>query len=201
LRDEAELAAAAVVGGDVTAGDSLTVSVTALGDLAGRDPVLRSGARPGDVVVVVGRLGRAAAGLDLLRAGRIDEPLADAHRHPLIDYAAGLRLAAVATGMIDVSDGLAADLGHIAAASGVRIELVAADLPIDEQVAAAAASLGVDRFEWVAGGGDDHCFAATVPPDAAVDYDVIGAVVEGSPGVVFTDRSGPKALGHEHFRS
>lgn len=205
LRDEAQLVDASVVGGDVTAGDVLTLSVTALGDLGGRRPVLRSGARPGDAVVLLGIPGRAAAGLDLLRAGRLDEPLADALRRPTIDYSAGLALAAVAASMIDVSDGLAADLGHIADSSGVRIELTAALLPVDPDLAAAADSLDVDPFEWLAGGGDDHCFAATVAADTVGDWPVIGSVQALSdgepPAVVFLDRAAPKSLGHQHFRS
>jgi thiamine-monophosphate kinase len=205
LRDEALRVDASVAGGDVTAGDTLTLAVTALGDLGGRVPVLRSGAIPGDVVVLVGRTGRAAAGLELLRAGHLDDPLADAHRRPIVDYAAGLALAEVATSMIDVSDGLTADLGHVAAGSEVRIELSADALPIDADVAAAAGLLGLDPFDWVAGGGDDHCFAATVPPDAAEGYLAIGMVFalldDDQPAVVFIDRSGPKSLGHEHFRS
>jgi thiamine-monophosphate kinase len=91
-------------------------------------------------VVVAGRLGTAAAGLALLLAGRGTDPLADAHRRPQVDYAAGLALASEhgARAMIDVSDGLIADLGNIAEASGVRIELTAAELPVPTGVAEAA---------------------------------------------------------------
>ena len=146
-----------VVGGDLVAADELTISVTALGDLAGRDPVTRSGAQPGDVVVVAGRLGFAAAGLALLHDGRGDDPLADAHRCPDIAYAAALRLAAAgATAMVDVSDGLVADVGHIARMSGVRIELASDDLPLAPELVDAGLSLGADPLAWVAAGGDDH---------------------------------------------
>jgi thiamine-monophosphate kinase len=204
LRDEAALIGASIVGGDVSAAESIVVAVTALGDLEGRPAVTRAGARPGDAVLLAGRPGRAAAGLDLLRSGRLDHPLTAAHRQPTIDYGAGLALAAGATAMIDVSDGLLADLGHIATASQVRIELTAADLPIDPALDAAAVELSRDGFAWVVAGGDDHCFAATVPSDGTALAPRIGRVVAVPPGEapgVVVDRPLPKLAGHEHFRS
>jgi thiamine-monophosphate kinase len=204
LRDESALIGASIVGGDVSASERIVVAVTALGDLEGRQPVTRSGAVPGDIVRLSGWPGRAAAGLDLLRAGRLEEALVDAHRRPTIDYGAGLALAAEATAMIDVSDGLLADLGHIAAASGVRIEIIADDLPIDPALEAVATELGVDAFEWVVAGGDDHCFAATTPEGGKTFAPQIGRVVAVPPGEeprVVVDRPVPKLAGHDHFRS
>lgn len=206
LRDECAEVGAVVAGGDIVRSDTLTVAVTALGDLAGRAPLTRAGARPGDHVVLAGRPGRAAAGLALLSAGHPDEPIVAAHRRPEPPYDDALALATDfgATAMIDVSDGLLADLGHIATASGVRIELVAARLPIDPEVAAAAALLGVDPVQWAATGGDDHCIAATVPASAVPELAVIGEVVALSageaPAVRFVDRATPAVGGHEHFR-
>lgn len=217
LRDECQLLDASVVGGDVVASSTLCVAVTALGDLQGRPPLTRSGAQPGDIVVVVGRLGYAAAGLAMLRAGRPAHPLADAHRRPTLAYALALALAdSGATSMIDVSDGLVADLGHVARASDVRIELVARDLPLPVELSDAAAELDVDPLSWVAGGGDDHAFVATLPAefaslpggadsDGVAHHHLIGRVLatrEGMPaGVSFIDRTPPGAAGHEHFRS
>jgi thiamine-monophosphate kinase len=205
LRDEAALVDASVVGGDVSSADTVMLAVTALGDLAGRAPVTRSGARPGDRVVLTGEPGRAAAGLALLRVGRAADPLAAAHRRPEVAYRAGLHLAQVgATAMIDVSDGLLADIGHLADASGVRIELISSELPVGANLLAAAEQLGVDPWEWVLGGGDDHCFVATLPASASVDLPVIGQVVaagSGYPPGVSIDREPPKVAGHEHFRS
>ena len=215
LRDEAALLVTSVVGGDLVRADVVMISVTALGDLDGRDPVTRGGALPGDVVVVAGRLGYAAAGLALLRADRSDHPLADAHRRPDVAYAAGLRLGAVgATAMIDVSDGLVADLGHVAKRSRVRIELASDDLPLPAELVEAGLELGVDPLSWVAGGGDDHAFAATLPSDAAlravalladlprpVPFAQLGRVVEGPGDVVFIDRAPPDIAGHDHFAS
>jgi len=112
LRDECALVGATVAGGDIVRSDTLTIAVTALGDLEGRPPVTRAGARPGDLVMLIGWPGRAAAGLALLTAGDSGDPLADAHRRPRPDYAAALALAGAGavTSMIDVSDGLLADL-------------------------------------------------------------------------------------------
>jgi thiamine-monophosphate kinase len=166
------------------------------------------------VVVVVGRLGFAAAGLALLTAGEHDAPLAAAHRRPLVPYVAARELAAAgATAMIDVSDGLVADLGHVAERSGVGIEIAAADLPVAPEVADAARSLGADPLTWVAGGGDDHAIAATLPgavveraaaalgvgPEPRVLHR-IGRVVAGQ-GVRFVDQVPPGMHGHEHFRA
>jgi thiamine-monophosphate kinase len=167
LRDEALLVGAAVVGGDVVRSDTLVISVTALGDLEGRDPVTRSGARAGDVVVLAGRLGRSAAGLGLLEAGAREGELVDAHRRPEPPYEMGPALAAAgATSMCDVSDGLVADLGHVAVASGVLIDLDPAD-------------------ELFLTGGEDHALVATMPADADVPdgVRVIGRVLAGGPGV------------------
>ncbi|MGH3290305.1 MAG: thiamine-phosphate kinase, partial [Trebonia sp.] len=185
LAFEATRAGAGVVGGDTARADAVTLSVTALGDLEGRRPVLRSGARPGDVIAVAGPLGHAAAGLALLIAGVAKAPeapsapdtpdtpsppeafsspeapsppeafsspgtplspeassspgapcsaevlsaLVAAQLRPAPPYDAGPEAARLgATAMIDVSDGLLADLGHVAAASGVHINVHAASL-------------------------------------------------------------------------
>jgi thiamine-monophosphate kinase len=197
LAFEAGSCGAAVVGGDVVAAPSLMLAVTALGDLEGRAPVTRAGARPGDVLVVAGTLGAAAAGLAALRAGRIDLAAVVAHRVPVPPYGAGPALAAAgATAMIDVSDGLSGDLGHVARASGVRLVVDVAALPVDPMVAEAAAALGVDPLEWVLGGGEDHALVAALPA-APPGYPVVGRVVEGS-GVewVGADRA---PASYDHF--
>ena len=216
LQDECALMDAGLAGGDVVRSVTLTISVTAVGDLQDRAPVTRADACAGQVVVVAGRLGYAAAGLELLRAGRREPAvLVDAHRQPTVPYAAGLRLvAAGATAMIDVSDGLVADLGHIATESGVRIELASDDLPLPPELVEAALALGVDPRNWVAAGGEDHAFAATMSDDAAlravamladldgpVPFTQVGRVVAGDPGVVFVDEQPPNIAGHDHFSS
>jgi thiamine-monophosphate kinase len=149
---EAGRAGAHVVGGDLSGADEIVVSVTALGTLAGAAPVTRGGARPSDVVAVTGRLGHAAAGLALLGAG-LAEPagLIAAQRRPAPPYEAGPEAAALgATAMIDTSDGLVQDLGHVAAASGVAIDLDTARLRPGPELAAAARAL--ERAASSAGG-------------------------------------------------
>ncbi|HEV2891332.1 MAG TPA: thiamine-phosphate kinase [Frankiaceae bacterium] len=197
LADEAAACGASVVGGDVVAAPAVVVSVTALGSLDGRAPVLRSGARVGDVVVVAGALGGAAAGLAALTAGRDDLAAVAAHRVPSPPYADGVALAeAGATSMIDVSDGLSGDLRHVAVASGVGFSIDVSALPVHASVGEAAAALGIDEQEWVLGGGDDHALVATLPaPDPR--WPVVGRVVEGDAVEWVGARVAPRAW--EHF--
>ncbi|MET0915036.1 MAG: thiamine-phosphate kinase, partial [Jiangellaceae bacterium] len=124
LREECEPLGVSVVGGDVVRSDVVVVAMTALGDLQGRAPVTRAGARPGDVVAVCGRLGWAEAGFRVLSRGfRSPRVLVEAHRRPAVPYRAGPQAAELgATAMCDVSDGLLADLGHVAQASGVAVD-------------------------------------------------------------------------------
>ncbi len=156
-----------LAGGDVSSAEKITLAITALGDLAGREPVTRAGARPGDQLALAGRTGHSAAGLALLEAG-LTEPAAliASHRRPKPPYPAGPQAAALgATSMIDVSDGLLADVGHVARASGVTIDVQTERLE-DSRLAAAAAALGgADWLRWVLTGGEDHALAATFPAD------------------------------------
>jgi len=213
IASECAAVGAAVAGGDTSSSETVLLAITALGDLGGRAPVTRGGARSGDVVAVAGTLGSAAAGLDLLMAGAAGDPpaLADligAHRRPSPPYAAGPQAAALgATAMIDVSDGLIADLGHVALASGVRVDLqarlVAAE-PIARISALreAANVLGKqDWVDWVLTGGDDHALVATFPADVAlpVGWTTVGTVVQGH-GVAVDGSIWSARGGWEHFR-
>jgi len=209
LHAECAAAGAAVVGGDVVSSDTLTIAVTALGDLQGVSPVRRDGARPGDLVAVVGDLGLSAAGLALLRAGLATGPAAclAAHRRPAPPYAAGPAAAALgATAMIDVSDGLVQDLGHIAAASGVRVDLRSAALrphpALVEAVEALARAGASPRspLDHMLAGGEDHALVAAFPAGTALppEWTVIGTVAEGN-GVT-VDGTAPELPGWDHFR-
>jgi thiamine-monophosphate kinase len=204
LAAECEKVGAAVVGGDLSASPVITVAVTALGDLGGRAPVLRSGARPGDAVAMAGRIGQAAAGYTVLSRGfRSPKVLVEAYRRPVVPYWAGPAAADLgATAMIDVSDGLLADLGHIATASRVGIDLRRDAFELTQPMVDAAAALGVDPYDWVLTGGDDHPIVATFPPGVSLPkpWRVIGRVTDGG-GVTVDGRNwtdGP--TGWDHFR-
>ncbi|SQI29469.1 thiamine monophosphate kinase [Rhodococcus coprophilus] len=183
LGEAAEALGAGVVGGDLVQAREVIVSVTVLGDLGGRAPLLRSGARAGDTVALAGSLGRSAGGLALLLAGHDAHPdLVGAHRVPTPPYEAGPAAAdAGAHAGTDISDGLVADLGHIATASGVAIDVDRTAISPDEQLVAAGADLGVDPWEWVLAGGEDHALAACFPPGVTLPsgWRRIGTVREG----------------------
>jgi len=203
LAEECSRVGASVVGGDISGAPVIMLAVTALGDLAGRAPVTRAGARSGDLVAVAGVLGHSAAGLALLHAG-LTEPaeLLAAHRWPHPDYAAGLEAARLgATAMIDVSDGLVQDLGHIAEQSGVRIELESARLPRDDALSAAAVSLGEQGpLDWILTGGEDHALAATFPMGTVLSgrWSIVGRVSKGR-GVRVDSRRSEGLSGWKHF--
>ena len=179
-----------VVGGDLSGGDAVMVSVAVHGDLEGRAPVLRSGARPGDVVAHAGVRGRSAAGLALLTAGRRDASpaLVGAYLRPVSPLAAGPDAArAGATAMLDVSDGLLRDAGRIARASGVVLDLDPVGDAFADDVAALrepAALLGADAADWVLTGGEDHGLLATFPPDVALPapFRAVGRVLPAADG-------------------
>jgi thiamine-monophosphate kinase len=189
--DEARRVGAGIAGGDLVSCPQWVISVTVLGDLGGRAPVLRSGAKAGSVVAATGELGRSAAGFDLWhnRIQGFDE-LRRRHLVPAPPYGQGAAAAAGgAEAMIDVSDGLVADLRHVADASRVGIDLSTAALAADrDALTAAAAAVTVDPWSWVLGGGEDHalvaCFAGPVP----AGWRAIGRVLDG-PARVLVDGS------------
>ncbi|GHJ56100.1 thiamine-monophosphate kinase [Nonomuraea sp. TT08I-71] len=203
LGAEAALVGASVVGGDMSASPTLTIAVTALGDLAGRSPVVRSGAHPGDVVALAGRTGWAAAGYTVLSRGfRTPRLLVEAFRRPEVPYGAGPEAAGLgATAMIDVSDGLLADLGHVAKASGVAVDLTREAFEVPRQMRDAAQALGVDPYTWVLAGGDDHALAATFPATVTLPegWRPVGRVTEGA-GVTVDGAPFAGTAGWDHFR-
>ncbi|OBK19004.1 thiamine-phosphate kinase [Mycobacterium asiaticum] len=202
LWDEAELIGAGVAGGDLVSCPQWVVSVTVLGDLADRAPVLRSGAAAGSVVACAGVLGRSAAGYELWHNGLEEfSDLRDQHLVPRPPYGQGAAAAAAgAVAMIDVSDGLIADLRHVAKASRVGIDLSTAALTPDRAaVSDAAAAVGADAWAWVLGGGEDHALVACFPDAAPVGWRVIGRVVDGPPRVLVDGQEWAGRAGWESF--
>jgi thiamine-monophosphate kinase len=188
LRDACEALApgCGVVGGDLSSSSTLTIAVTAFGDLQGRQPVVRSGAHPGDIVAISGELHLAARGLGLLFSRALDRHGApdaaraaalraefpaeiDAQLAPSPPLADGVAAAlAGATAMLDVSDGLAIDGRRIATASGVRVD-------VDSE------ALALSRHPEALEGGEAHALLATFPPDVALPggFRRIGRVTVG----------------------
>jgi thiamine-monophosphate kinase len=195
---EAQLFGGSIVGGDLVAADQWVISVTALGDLAGGAPVRLDGAQPGDTIAVAGRLGCSAAGFALWRNDIESDAQFDAggdsahfaalrrgHLVPEVPYGQGPAAAAAgASAMTDVSDGLLADLGHLATASSVGIELSRDSLRADhDALAVAGAATGGDPWAWVLSGGEDHALVATFRAGVPAGWRPIGTVTAGPVGV------------------
>lgn len=199
--EECALVGATVIGGDVTRADQVVIAVTVIGAVT-QAPVLRSGARPGDVLALAGRQGWAAGGLAVLGRGfRSPRALVQAYARPEPPYAAGPAAAAAgATSMVDVSDGLLAEATHLATSSGVAIDVRTELLDLPEPLHAVAAATGADPMSFVLGGGDDHSLLATYPPEAELPegWAVIGSVAEGS-GVTVDGKDYDGPTGWTHF--
>lgn len=208
LGDGATAAGVAVAGGDLSSAPTgtLMVSITALGDLQGRQAVLRNGARAGDVLAVAGTLGRSGAGLALLQGGA--DPLGGApgirgaclahHLRPQAPIAAGPQAAdAGATSMLDLSDGLLRDGDRIARSSGVRLALESGLLAPD--VDPLTEVVGEQALECVLAGGEEHSLLATFPAQPPHGWRVIGRVEPGE-GITLDGEPQP-ARGWDHFRA
>lgn len=202
---EAALVGASIIGGDITRGSEIVVAVTVLGECSVA-PVLRTGAQPGDVLALAGRQGWAAAGLAVLGRGfRSPRSVVTAHQRPEPPYQAGPAAAqGGATSMIDVSDGLVADVGHLAQGSGVCIDIWSTAFEIDEPLHAVGAAIGVDPITFILSGGEDHPLAATFPARTALPegFRTIGAVSaagDAGPGVTVDGVAYEGDPGWTHF--
>jgi thiamine-monophosphate kinase len=205
---EALAPGAAVVGGDLASSEKVFISVTAHGELNGLAPVLRSGAKVGDIVAVAGTLGRAAAGLALLQsdtdAKSAFDDLVNIQLRPQPPIPAGvLANKAGATSMLDVSDGLAKDASRIAKASGVTIQIESSALlgfiAVLEQ---AGMRLDLDAKNWVLFGGEDHSLLATFPQGVEIpkEFKQIGTVIAQRDQLVLLDELELQAKGWDSVR-
>lgn len=199
--EECAKVGAHVVGGDMSAAEQIIVSITAMGDT--ERPVTRSGAQVGDQVAYAGTLGLASAGYGALSRGfRSPKAAVDEHRSPHPPYAAGPAAAAAgATAMVDVSDGLLADLGHVARASGVAIDVDPEAFEVLDAVRTVAGALGgVDPLRFVLTGGDDYALAASFPAGTTLPegWRRIGEVRDGE-GVTVAGSPYEGGPGHRHW--
>lgn len=204
----------AIVGGNLARGTELSITTTALGESS--RPIARGGARAGDSVILAGPVGLSGAGLLLLQASMgktADRPDAHpdaapalrAYRRPVARIAAGHAVRDVATAGIDVSDGLARDVGHIARDSGVRVVLEAAKL-VTPELEKAARIVGADPLSLALHGGEDFALVMTVPPGKIPEGFVeIGRATEGAEGATGVFLVGPAGTtavaerGYDHF--
>ena len=182
IADEAASVDAIVVGGDLTFSDRIVISISVFGSVG--KPLLRSGAHVGDDLVISKLPGESAAGLELLKRGVLDAKSAE-HRNPTVEYEKAQSISAIAHSMCDISDGLISELNHISDASNVQIVVdksLLKKVPGFDQLEQLADELGVDPWEWILHGGEDHAFIATVPGDASLPsgFTKIGTVVQGS---------------------
>ena len=202
LREACEPHGVGVVGGDLSGASEIAISVTAIGETHGVEPVTRGDAAPEHVLAVSGALGAAAAGLAQLMGGVNVEPAAvDLFKRPRPRIGAGVEAALMgATALMDISDGLLRDASRMAAASDVLLVIESEMVPVHPAAAATAAAMGADALVWALTGGEDHHLLAAFPDaDRVPDgWTVIGRVRSGEPAVL-VDGEEPGALGWDHF--
>jgi thiamine-monophosphate kinase len=208
---------AVLVGGDTCASPKeFVISVTMLGESERKRMITRSGAKPGDLIYVTGTLGDSAAGLELLAAGAKSRnpgvgKLIEKHLRPVPRIAEGrkLNISGIVSSMIDVSDGLSSDLGHICEQSGVGAEVFADRMPLSKELRSVN-SLARPALEFALSGGEDYELLFTSPVEREreimslrVRATVIGAITRKKSMHLVTEKGAVHPLapgGYEHFR-
>lgn len=202
LREACEPLGVGVVGGDLSASNEITVSVTAIGDMMGREPVRRGGAHHADLIAVSGPLGASMAGYHQLdNLLDFNQEAIDLFLRPRPRIGAGIEAArAGASSMMDVSDGLVTDLARMARASSLGMSIDSRLVPIHPAAAAVAAAVVGNADEWALTGGEDHHLVATFPPKANLPegWVVIGTVTRDRQGVLVNGEV-PSRWGWDHF--
>ena len=188
IRDEAALCGAAVVGGDLSTSKELVISISVVGSITdGNKPITRSGAKVGDHIFISGLPGLSALGFELIKAQRdsLNLRAVAEHKKPSLDYSKATSLVGRnVTALIDTSDGLYTDAGHISEASHAGMVLdsdLIKKIPGFDKLAAASGELEIEVWDLVFGGGEDHRFLCTSPDDlSGLGFYRIGNVAEGS---------------------
>jgi len=208
LHASAERHHVAILGGDTTHGRDLVVNLALLGDVAKDQVRLRSLAVPGDLICVTGNLGRSQAGLKLLLAGRRDGCL-QGHLEPRSRLAwEGAAIARHAHAMIDVSDGLASEVGHICRASGTGARVHLERIPLSEGTIRGAALVASDPCDFALYGGEDFELVFTIPPGDIpglerefTDFAIVGEILPEAEGTCLLRHGVQEEMkrGYDHF--
>ncbi|MEW6182205.1 MAG: thiamine-phosphate kinase [Bacillota bacterium] len=221
MKEAAQEFGVSLVGGDTISSPVLLINVALLGEALPGRTRYRNGAQPGDIICLTGSLGGAAAGLYLLENNDVEcpEPLRNfligKHRRPKPRVEAGLILASISQvhSLIDISDGLASDVKHIARESGVRCDIFKAAVPVDPATEFLGRRTGTEPIEWALYGGEDYELLFTTAPGAMGDVFAalseagaacrpVGKVSAGA-GVRLITPDGVESefekMGYEHF--
>lgn len=196
-----------IVGGNTTHSRTLTIDFTLIGFVEKDRMTLRSGAREGDLICVTGDLGKSRAGLELLLAGK--KGYTSAYLNPRCRLFEGREIARHATSMIDVSDGLASEVGRVCSMSGVGAEVCARDVPVSAKTRKAAEAVGKDALDYALRGGEDYELVFTVPEKklgkikVKCPVTVVGRILPKKEGLTLVDEDGgrtPLGGGYDHFK-
>jgi thiamine-monophosphate kinase len=218
MLEQAQAFKVALVGGDTSRGDRLLISITLIGEAEEEKIIYRAGARKGDLIFVTGTLGDAALGLRQLKQGKREGVLIQKHLTPVPRVKEGQAIAqqGLATAMIDISDGLMADLGHIAEASHVGAEVRLSALPLSEEYRQEVGTYSPDPYALALTGGEDYELLFTSVPkkeqavaklaqELGIPITAIGKMVDAAQGVTIYTEDGKEypiaQRGHDHFKS
>jgi thiamine-monophosphate kinase len=218
MLEQAQEFKVSLVGGDTSRGEKLLISITLMGEAEQAKVIYRAGAKKGDHIFVTGTLGDAALGLEQLKKGKREGEAITRHLAPIPRVREGREIAqqGLATAMIDISDGLAADLGHILESSNVGAEVRLSSLPLSEEYRKEVAAYNADTYALALTGGEDYELLFTAPEERTaaikklarefgIPITMIGEITDISQGVTIYGEDGKvypvKQRGHDHFKT